>query len=421
MNRMIVVCGLVAALGCGGSKGGDKTGTGEGGGDAAGTAGTAGTMGAAGSGGSGACVTGAESCACYGNGTCDVGLQCLSHLCVSPTGTGGSAVGTAGTTGNGGTTGSAGTTGAGGSAAGTSGTAGTTGIAGATGTAGTTGSGGTGACAIGSEGCACYGNDTCNGSLRCLSHLCVSLGGTGGTTGTAGTTGSAGTTGTGGGAAGRGGTTGSGGTTGTGGGAGNTLLFTAGVVTPGSNTFGISGGIYSFTDGAGSTITPDCSTDTCFGDVTGVGPICVAGTGARVLSNGVSYDYATYWGSALAMDLNNPTNAAMAQMAYKASDHGVTGFQFTFQNKASSTVRLSYKVRDPGTSALLEYCLDLTTSTSTVHFTDAHQSCYLPTPGPALTAAMADHIEGIQWQVPTNIAAATPFSYCISNLTPITQ
>jgi hypothetical protein len=121
------------------------------------------------------------------------------------------------------------------------------------------------------------------------------------------------------------------------------------------------------------------------------------------------------------MDLNNPTNATLAQMAYKASDHAVTGFQFAFQNKATSTVRLSYKVRDPGTNALLEYCLDLTTATSIVHFTDAHQSCYLSPQGAALTTAMADHIEGIQWQVPTNISAATPFSFCISNITPITQ
>jgi len=151
--------------------------------------------------------------------------------------------------------------------------------------------------------------------------------------------------------------------------------------------------------------------------VNGSGQICVAGTGTRVLGS----DYATYWGAAMALDLNNPTNAPMAQMAYVASSHGVTGFQFSFQNKASSTVRMSYKVRDPGTNALLEYCVDLTTATSVVHFSDARQACYLATPGPALTAALADHVEGIQWQVPTNISAAAPFSYCISNITPLTQ
>jgi hypothetical protein len=36
------------------------------------------------------------------------------------------------------------------------------------------GTGGVG-CPAGSEGCACYGNDTCNAGLTCASHLCVSL------------------------------------------------------------------------------------------------------------------------------------------------------------------------------------------------------------------------------------------------------
>jgi hypothetical protein len=33
-----------------------------------------------------------------------------------------------------------------------------------------------GSCVAGSEGCACYPNDTCNATLTCASHLCVSLG-----------------------------------------------------------------------------------------------------------------------------------------------------------------------------------------------------------------------------------------------------
>jgi hypothetical protein len=272
-----------------------------------------------------------------------------------------------------------------------------------------------------SEGCACYGNDTCNAALKCLSHLCVSLGGMGGSaTGTAGTTGTGGSTGT----AGTTGTGGSGtGGSGTGGSNGNTLAFNAGVIAPSTNSFGISGGIYTFSDGVGSAITPNCTGDSCFADITGTGPICVSGTGARVplLPSGLDYDYGTYWGAAMSMDLNNPTNAAMAQLAYVASSHGVTGFQFGFQNKGSGTVRLTYKVRDPGTNMLLDYCLDLSTSTSTVHFSDTRLQCYLSVPGPALTASLADHIEAIQWQVPTSPVGPISFSYCVNNITPLTQ
>jgi hypothetical protein len=75
------------------------------------------------------CTTGTETCACYGNGTCNPGLTCLSSLCVNPA------------SGNGGVgaTGVGGAAGGGGTAPGTGGAAGTT-----PGTGGTTpGTGGT--------------------------------------------------------------------------------------------------------------------------------------------------------------------------------------------------------------------------------------------------------------------------------------
>ena len=51
---------------------------------------------------------------------------------------------------------------------------------------------GPGGCQTGSEGCACYGNDSCNPGLSCLSHFCVNPTGGGGTTGTAGASGTTG-------------------------------------------------------------------------------------------------------------------------------------------------------------------------------------------------------------------------------------
>jgi len=437
MKKLIVLGAIVAAMGCGGGKGASNGGAGGTTGAGGGATGSAGTTG---SGGRGQCPTGSEGCACYGNDSCDSGLECLSHLCVATTGTGGSATGTGGSGTGGSTAGTAGATGSGGSTAGTAGTTGTGGSGtggSAAGTAGATGTGGSSQCTTGSEGCACYANDTCNGTLKCLSHLCVSLTGTAGTTGTGGSaTGTAGTTGTGGSATGTAGTTSTGGsatgtagTTGTGGSGtagtsgGNTLTFDAGVIMAGSNNFGIVGAIYTFSDGAGSTITPNCTSDTCFASVTGPGPFCVSGTGTTVLLNSstLQYDYATYWGAALGMDLYNPTNTSNAQEAYVASAHGVTGFQFSFQNKATSSVRLTYKVRDPSTSMVLDYCLNLTTSTSAIHFSDAKLQCYNATPGPALTAALADHIEQIQWQVPTSTVGTTPFNFCINSITPLTN
>ena len=132
------------------------------------------------------------------------------------------------------------------------------------------------------------------------------------------------------------------------------------------------------------------------------------------------YDYATYWGAAMALDLNNPTNSPNAQLAYKASDHGVKGFQFTFQNRGIE--RRPADVQGPRHRRHAGRLLPRPgAATSIIHFTDARQACYPLTPGPALTAALADRIEGLQWQVPTTPAAAVSFDYCISNITPLLQ
>jgi hypothetical protein len=68
------------------------------------------------------------------------------------------------------------------------------------------------ACPVGSETCACYGNDTCNAGLMCIAHLCVRMSATGGSAGNGGTSGAGGIVGSGGTRS-----TGTGGTIGTGG------------------------------------------------------------------------------------------------------------------------------------------------------------------------------------------------------------
>jgi hypothetical protein len=78
------------------------------------------------------CPAGSETCACYGNQTCNPGLVCFSELCVNPATGNGGAGGAAGTIGVGGASGSGGTiagtggtiAGSGGSAAGASGSTG---------------------------------------------------------------------------------------------------------------------------------------------------------------------------------------------------------------------------------------------------------------------------------------------------------
>jgi hypothetical protein len=93
---------LVGTIGCGGkgSNAGD------------GSAGAGGTVAAGGGGGSVSCPAGTETCACYGNDTCNAGLSCFSHLCVRvPSDGGAGAGGTSGSGGASGANGSGGTAG----------------------------------------------------------------------------------------------------------------------------------------------------------------------------------------------------------------------------------------------------------------------------------------------------------------------
>ena len=145
---------LLVALGCSSSS--NQT--------AAGSGGNA-------NGGSTSCQPGAETCACYGNGTCNPGLECRSNLCVSASpGNGGSS---AGSNANGGTSASGGsTTGVGGAL-----TGGTPASGGVLNTGGTNATGGSATAAVG-------GNNPTGGASA--------TGGakpTGGSTGTGGTTG----------------------------------------------------------------------------------------------------------------------------------------------------------------------------------------------------------------------------------------
>jgi len=393
MTRFVLLVGLVAALSsmaCGGGKGALTAGTG-----GAVAKGTGGAQSGSGEGGGSGCTTGNERCACYANGTCNAGLTCASQICVAlGGGTGGNANTGTGGNANTGTGGNANTGTGGNAATGTGGNA-------ATGTGGnaTTGTGGNATTGTGGNTTAGTGGNATTGT------------GGNATTGTGGNT----TMGTGGSNAGTGGMPGTGGSTSA------TLVFNAGFVAADKNTFGVQGSIYTFSDGAGSTISPDCTpgTGTCYGALTGTGPICTQGDGAVVPTN-TGTDYGIYWGAALGMDLNNPDTVAAE---FPATQKGILGFKFDLTTAAVPSgvkVRFTYQVHDAVSGNLIGYCVDLNPGTNAIYFSNARQNCY-QAGGTVLSAATADHLEHLQWQVPTRYGVDTPFTFCIDKITPLTQ
>jgi hypothetical protein len=350
---------------------------------------------------------GSEGCHCYGNNTCDAPLTCLSGLCVNAGGPGsGGASASGGAPGSGGSPATGGTTGNGGATAsgGTTGTGGAPSSGGTTGSGGTTSSGGT----TGSGGAPSSGGTTGSGGTPS----------SGGTTGSGGAPSSGGTTGS-------GGTPSSGGTTGSGGSAPTgPLHFTGGWVDGTSNAYAIQGAIYTFDDGAGSTISPDCSTGAaCFGGTTTpTTKFCVSGTDTTILYSTAlnDYDYSTYWGAAVGFDLNGSAVTGGTHAPYVASAHNVVGFSMTFTNSAASSVRFSYIVYNGISNT--QYCVkQLSPGQNAIYFTNANATCYNTPAGAALTNVAADGTVALQWQVPSSISGAVPFNFCIDNLTPLTQ
>ena len=275
--------------------------------------GTGGSVGTGGVGGTSGCSAGSEGCSCYGNDTCNSGLSCLSHLCVNLPGSGGAtgtggAISTGGATGTGGAVSTGGATGTGGAIS----TGGATGTGGAVSTGGATGTGGA-----------------------------VS---TGGATGTGGAVSTGGATGTGG-AVSTGGATGTGGAVSAGGTSGGPLQFTGGYVASTTNSYGIQGAVYTFDDGAGSVISPDCTTGAaCFGGTTTpTSKFCVNGSDVAVALNTTmtDYDYATYWGAAVGFDLELPderhptdlprVDAPRARLLHDSDEHRLPDGQGSVQ------------------------------------------------------------------------------------------
>jgi hypothetical protein len=119
--------------------------------DAPGAGGTtAAAGGAGGSIASSACLTGGLRCACYANNTCNANLTCVSQVCIEIPVAAGATAQPGSTVVSGGMTSSMG------------------------------GAGGSSACSPGNVRCPCYANNTCNGTLTCISQICVEMPLTGG-------------------------------------------------------------------------------------------------------------------------------------------------------------------------------------------------------------------------------------------------
>jgi len=216
-----------------------------------------------------------------------------------------------------------------------------------------------------------------------------------------------------------------------------------GYLGPSSNSVGIQGAWYAFGDDLGtngappgvcetkgmhptsacSTITfppPASASDAGDGGLTSTftqstpGTMCLSGTAAKVLAS----DYSNMFGIGIGLDFNN---SGGAKLPYDATANHVVGFSFSVSGiptGASVRVELPIPATDTSgdawsltASADGAYTVDLSTATGDLH---GLKPAFTPTgTQPAFDATK---IESIQFQIPTNTAAAiTVPKLCVSN------
>jgi hypothetical protein len=167
------------------------------------------------------------------------------------------------------------------------------------------------------------------------------------------------------------------------------------------------------------------------------GKICTAGTAAQVIGDvaNTTADYSNIFGDGMAFDFNNPgadaDGGAPAQKPfYDAAAHGITGISFTLDGDNVPIGHL--RVEFP--TAAMRGVTDLTAAfwtggnpaaqtspvvmgTNTIKWGDVQGPFYITSP------AVFDKMQllSMQFHVWTDLNPARPFSYCVSNITLLTN
>jgi len=204
-------------------------------------------------------------------------------------------------------------------------------------------------------------------------------------------------------------------------GTGLALTPVAGWVAGGTNEAGIQGSFYPLSDATGTpagatTITPAPPAD--FSTSTG-STICISGSASQVV--GTPPAYSQYWGGGVGFDLGD----AGGDLPFQPWNRGnVVGFRYTLTGTAiPATLRFIVTFQDgTGANTGNPFCKPIVTTsgapvTTMLNDGSVLQACWEAGGAPLSPTAL---LRSLQWQVSTVETAATPFNFCIENLTAIT-
>jgi hypothetical protein len=179
-----------------------------------------------------------------------------------------------------------------------------------------------------------------------------------------------------------------------------------GFVAPASNSVGIHGSWFEYSDCA------DLGGKNC-ATVTTPPANSFPNTGGKMCTSGTTSFAAGAWGAGIALELND----GPPQMPYDTTAHGVKGFCFVLSGSAipSTTIRVAFPTQDNNDNAYFEAVSTL--GPHTVLFSDTAQGSWV-------TQKMAfepTKVMLLQLQIPSSTTVPVPWDFCIEGLTAVTN
>lgn len=218
--------------------------------------------------------------------------------------------------------------------------------------------------------------------------------------------------------------TGTGGTAGSGGdvtpAAGVPLTPAEGWVDGMSNTLGVQGAMFSYSD----TTSAMGLVEDFVGD-----HACIKGTAAKVdlkcTPVAPATDcYGTFWGAAIGLNMNQPIDTATGEgampMPFDAS--AIKGFAFEIEGgmiPAPSAIR--FKVEGNGGEFCNTSTKQLKAGENQFNFDELITACWKPVAGAANASSVKATVTKVAWQVVTNDKSTVPFDFCVKNVRALTE
>jgi len=154
------------------------------------------------------------------------------------------------------------------------------------------------------------------------------------------------------------------------------------------------------------------------------GKLCTKGVAAKVISlvGGTMPDYNNIWGAGIGLDLNNSGGDAGVKMPYNATMNGVTGIGFTIDKVPLSGLRVEFPTSTTTAAAAFWDGLMMTSPVKVgrneIRWAAVKGPFYLTTTPPAFDPTT---ILSLQFHIPSATAAESPYDFCISDVTALTN